>query len=200
MSDSQHSHEITNLFIWWVLSWTLYLSLLTYGFPSAGKMLAHLISPLNMWRWSRRCLKWPAHFTPSFPVLFIPLLCLSALFLSRPSTPSISPTFSHHCIPATMLLPLTSLFPHTFSFVSIISYFPFRAYLHHFCLVMAAVKHILDQLLTAPSATELDTNFHPKLQSILHSTYQDMSWRRFLFLSHSMFVCVYPLAPVWLST
>lgn len=161
--------QTQRLFIWCVLSWMLHISLLTYGFTPTGKMLAHLISPLNMWRWSRRCLKWPAHFTPPLPVLFIPLLCLSALFLSGPSAPSISPTFiSHHFIPAAMLLPLTSLFLHTFPFVSIISYLPICAYLHLFCFVMAAVKCILDQLLTAPSAAELDTNFHPKLKCVLH--------------------------------
>lgn len=193
--------QTQRLFIWWVLSWMLQLSLLTYGFPPVGKMLAHLISQLNMWRWSRRCLKWPAHFTPSLPVLFIPLPCLSVLFLSGPSTPSISPNFiSHHFIPASTLLPLSSLFPHTFPFVSANSYLPSCAYLHLFCLMMAAVKHILGQLLTAPSAAELHTNFHPKLKSILPLFFQGMSRRRFLCLSHSMFLCIYPLVPVWLFT
>lgn len=91
-------------------------------------------------------------------------------FNPPPPPPFISPTFiSHHLIPASMLLAPSTLFPHTFAFVSTISP-SLLLCLHVFCLVMAFVKGVLDQLLTAPAA-EPDTSSHPTLIRSLPSSY-----------------------------
>lgn len=137
----------------------------------------------------------------SLLVCFPPLSvssCLSSFVLICPSASLISPTLiSPHLIlaftpPLLRLLCFLILFMLSPQFSHSLFLFPPFS-LHTFCLPMAFDKGVLDQLLAAPAARPQHL-----FSSSTHISQLLKIWagRDFLWLSHSMFVCVCVCASV----